>query len=390
MVLLFQKSFVYNERAVAMQFINTSKELFYGDRYFKEHVMAEDFEYRAHKRELSPFFAERGFKVSMMYNDYYSRLSGIVSDRYLSMDLYYMYILPSLNRRDMQKAYADKNAYSKLFDDVPQPVTIVRNRNGFFFDDQDNPLSIQDALMKSLNQADCIIKPTVETGDGVGVERFDSTTIERIKEQFVAYRCDFIVQKFLVQHPEMARLNPSSLNSMRLMTYRSNDGTIHFLSGKTFLRVGGKGSCKDNVSAGGGMMHVDDDGSVRDRVVRYKSMRLSSLKSEFGIDHFKVPNFDGAIEMVMQLHRRIWYCDLLGWDVAIREDGMPTFVEMNVVPACESIQQGSGPLFENILLDEVVNRVSCVKKSTAMFSINRFRPGFDYLLQIGGEEVHVN
>ena len=54
-------------------FINTSKELFYGDRYFREHVAPENFDYRAHKKELSPYFAQYGFKVSMMYNDFTAR-----------------------------------------------------------------------------------------------------------------------------------------------------------------------------------------------------------------------------------------------------------------------------------------------------------------------------
>ena len=91
------------------QFINTNKEYYWGDWYFKEHVMADNFNYKAHKKELSPYYEQHGFKVSMMFDDYFSSLSGIHSDRYLSMDVYYFYVIPALNRHDFKDAYLDKN-----------------------------------------------------------------------------------------------------------------------------------------------------------------------------------------------------------------------------------------------------------------------------------------
>ena len=75
-------------------YINSNKEYYWGDWYFKSHVMPADFDYKARKKELSPFYGERGFKVSMMFADYYSRLNGIFSDRYLPMDVYYFYVIP--------------------------------------------------------------------------------------------------------------------------------------------------------------------------------------------------------------------------------------------------------------------------------------------------------
>ena len=155
-------------------FINTSKELFYGDRYFREHVAPENFDYRAHKKELSPYFAQYGFKVSMMYNDYYQKLNGIISDRYISMDLYYMYILPCLNRRDMQTAYTDKNIYSILFPEILQPETVVKNVNGIFYSGGGGIISDEEALKICKDSGECIIKPTVSTANGDGVSLYKS------------------------------------------------------------------------------------------------------------------------------------------------------------------------------------------------------------------------
>ena len=374
-----------------MPFINTVKERFYGDRYFKEHVMAPEFDWRAHKKELSEYHAARGFGVSMMYDDYYSRLNGIPSDRYVSMDLYYFHIVPCLNRRAMQLAYADKNAYGELFRDEAQPETVVRNRNGFYQNPAERPVTEEEAVDACLAAGECIIKPSVETGEGMGVELLDTESAAAVASEFRRRGRDFIVQKRLIQHEVLARLNPTSLNSMRIMTYRGLDGEVRVLSGKTFLRVGGEGAVKDNVGAGGRMMRVWGDGRVEDRVLRYKSLEYCSLIQSFGTgEELRIPNYDAAEVMAKRLHGKVWYCDLLGWDIAIGADGNPVFIEMNVVPACESVQQGCGPIFEGGILDEIMERAACVKKSNAEFSVNRFRPGFDHLLQIGGEEIVVH
>ena len=76
----------------------------------------------------------------------------------------------------------------------------------------------------------------------------------------------------------MQRVNPTSLNSMRLYTYRRLDGTYEFLYPFATLRFGGKGAIKDNVSQGGGTCLIHPDGLVDDRVYRFKSMDVSSLK----------------------------------------------------------------------------------------------------------------
>ena len=112
------------------EYINTKSELFYGDRYFKGEVLPEGYKLGPNRKVASPYFASKGFFVSQAYSDYYSQLTGIKSDKYISMDLYYFYIIPCLNRREFVRAYADKNNYSLFFNGVNQPETVIKNRNG--------------------------------------------------------------------------------------------------------------------------------------------------------------------------------------------------------------------------------------------------------------------
>ena len=51
--------------------------------------------------------------------------------KYVPLGLYYADILPLMNDRSVTKAYADKNFTERLFPDVLQPKSIVKNINGF-------------------------------------------------------------------------------------------------------------------------------------------------------------------------------------------------------------------------------------------------------------------
>ena len=348
------------------QFINTNKEYYWGDWYFKSHVMSPGFDYKAHKRELSAYYQDRGFKVSMMFDDYFSHFNGIHSDRYLSMDLYYFYVIPALNRYDFINAYLDKNFYSVLFPEVCQPVAVVKNIHGHYYHN-DEELTIDQAVdVVSQHGGELIIKPTVETCNGDGVEQIDTIDVSELKALFQHYNLNFIVQEKVKQHPEVQRVNPTSLNTMRLYTYRSLDGSINFLYPYAMLRYGGKGAIKDNTSKGGGTCLIDKDGHVDDRVFRFQNDEVSSLYRETGVKGLVIPNFKLVIETLLKMHKQLPYFDFVGWDVTVLPDGNPLLIEYNLVPAIEGPQLMAGPMFAEHI-DEVIDRachVDCSKVQT--------------------------
>ena len=354
------------------QYINSNKEYYWGDWYFKDHVMALGFDYKAHKKELSQYFAERGFKVSMMFADYFSRLNGIDSDRYLSMDLYYFYVIPALNRYDFKDAYLDKNIYSMLFPDVKQPVSVVKNMHGLFYING-NEVTLEQAV-NAVCAADgeLIIKPTVETCNGEGIDQLQGLDAEGVKALFEHYGINFTVQQKVKQHPDLQQVNPTSLNSMRLYTYRRVDGTYAYLYPFAHLRFGGKGAIKDNVSQGGGTCLINEDGTVDDRVYRFKSMTVASLKQETGVEKLTIPNYQGVIDTLLKMHRRLPYFDFVGWDVTVLPDGEPLLIEFNLVPSVEGPQMMAGPMF-GTYLDEVIERARRVECS----KMQAFKKVFD-------------
>lgn len=364
-------------------FINTKKEIFFGDSYFKQVCGECGFDWRLHKKELAPYFAERDFSVSGMYSAYYSHFNGLTSDRYMSMDLYFFYALPCLNKRNYMRAYGDKNNYEWLFPGVRQPQTVLKRRNGFYYAPSEDRVSSVEAESILANvKGDCIVKPAIESGSGKGVELLDKT---QLPTQLNRIGPDLIVQRKVRQHMAMAQLNPSSLNTMRLLTYRDLSGTIHFMHDQSFLRIGGAGMIKDNVGAGcgAGLCLVRDDGTVGDVIVGHCTLNRGSMERDHGVRDFRVPNMASAIDFVKTLHKRIHYLDFIGWDIAIAEDGSPMFIELNTLPDVYGNQSVSGPMFGK-WLDEVMDRIASVQKISGSYDVNVFRGGYDYIQQIEG------
>lgn len=365
------------------EFINTVPEINWGFMYFKEHVMPPEFDYRAKRKEISPYFAKYGFKVSMMYGDFFSRFNGIESDHYPSMDLVYFYMMPCLCRHDFMWAYCDKNLFSEFFHDVPQPETVIKCWNGIFYDDCRHQIDRKTAAQLCLREeGNCIIKPTVETCNGNGVTFLQKGSPDAIQAQFDHYGVNFTVQRQLIQHPLLAKLNPSSFNTYRILTYRDVSKKVHFLKDISHIRIGGRGSARDNLSSGGVACHIRPDGTLVDACTRYLKMETFSMKAEYGVENFRVPNFKDAVDFALQLHERLPYFDMIGWDIGIQPDGKPVFIEYNVIPGVEGPQTIAGPLFGEFE-DEVMDRVKSVQREKVMYSRRYWSNGFDHKLRIG-------
>lgn len=373
------------------QYINSKAERFGANRRFRSDIMSKDFDFRAHMREISPYFDRRGFYVSMMNAAFYSAVNGIVSDRYLSADLYFLYIVPCLNRMEFRKAYCDKSFYPVLFRGVRQPETVVRFASGRFFDGEGRCVDRASAEKLCLQEPGrLIVKPSIDSGEGVGVDLADPSEEGSVTRAVEAHLKDagFVVQRFLNQHELMAKLNPTSLNTMRLFTYRRPGGELVPIKKQNFIRVGGKGAWRDNVSTGGGFAHIADDGGVCDTVFGGLSTRNRTFSEAFGMEAFRLPFYDKAVDFVLDLHSRLPYFDSIGWDVAVAEDGEPVLVEYNLDANLRSAQIVGGPMYGEYI-DEVMDRVSRVTHKKIGCQLNIFDYGYDQFVQIEGPEHEV-
>lgn len=157
---------------------------------------------------------------------------------------------------------------------------------------------------------------------GVGVQKIDGTS----KNTNILYRelqsryNQCLLEQVIDQDPEMAALNISSVNTVRLPTFMNKSG-FHVL--KPCLRIGRSGAIVDNAGCGGIICVIDEKTGII----------LSNGVDECGIEYaihpdnghplkgWKVPRWNELIEFAQKVHNTISYYPYVGWDFALTKNG---------------------------------------------------------------------
>lgn len=141
----------------------------------------------------------------------------------------------------------------------------------------------------------------------------------------------FLLQDFVVQHEEMSRLHPQSINTIRLVTVRSlKDGCLHVMP--SIMRIGAGDSVVDNTSQGGLAVGINLESGYLKKFGFYKPKYGTKVTehpdSHIVFEDFKIPFFEEAVRQAKLMHSMLPDIHSIGWDIAIGEDG-PIFIEGN-------------------------------------------------------------
>lgn len=334
-------------------------------RMLKKNEMSPDFPCKEYERKKNPYFKKWGFNVSQLDAAYYGAVSGVKADYYVTRSMAVHYIYPYLDRYDFVPAYMDKNVQKSLLRlpdssiDVMTTEDVVYNSNGVYYAGDGREISETEAIdiLQSYGEA-TILKPSVETYGGHGVQKVPAgLDAVGYKSLFKQYRKDFIFQRLVQQHPVMSQFNPTSVNTLRVVTYRKPNRERKILY--SCVRYGGEGSVMDNVCSGGGFTGIDiETGKLRDRK-RYCYLTTSIPALSNSIPN-EIPYWKQIKEVALALHGRLPQLDIIGWDFAISPEGKPVLIEFNPRPGV-GLQVAVGPMFSKEDLDELMAHVSKVK-----------------------------
>lgn len=299
-----------------------------------------------------------GHKVPPYWHEYFSSRNGLFSVKYLPSTVHHLEVVYRLNYFDFRMAYVDKGLYDTFFADVNRPTTIVKNINGYFYDGH-RSIKKEDALAYCENLSGAVIKPTLGGMRGQGVLAFST---ERgvtdkgisVEQLFSDYKVNFIVQEKARQHEAMSLLNPTSLNTIRVLTYRDqNDIYVIY----AIARIGKKGQLVDNLSAGGIFADINlSTGCIADYGFGDNTEnKIPTTDVGTPLANYRIPSFENVISLAKDLHTRLPYFNIIAWDFGIDEFGNPLFIEWNRNPDIFS-QTAHGPAFGD-MTDEILQRV---------------------------------
>ena len=140
----------------------------------------------------------------------------------------------------------------------------------------------------------------------------------------------FVCEGYISQHPEMNKLNNTSVNTVRITTFYDCD-KVNFV-GAT-IRIGRSGNCVDNLKHGGIGANIDlETGVVYTSGYDYEGKEfLTHPDSGTQIKGFKIPNWSNVLEIVTKSAEICKECPILGWDIAVTPDSA-VLVEANNRP----------------------------------------------------------
>lgn len=148
---------------------------------------------------------------------------------------------------------------------------------------------------------------------------------------------NYAVEDALIQHPEMNKLCPDCVNTLRIVTLSSEEKGILVLY--VILRIGFGGKPVDNISGGGMYTRLYGD-KLTHPAFCDKTAQQYYVHPQTGTNliHFKIPYYEEALALAIKAAESVKdKLGYIGWDIAITVNG-PAIVESNDLPGYDMCQ----------------------------------------------------
>lgn len=199
-------------------------------------------------------------------------------------------------------------------------------------------------IIKQKNIKQCVIKVSQDSAHGQGVIVCYDITIEGEECKLTRYDGTFVelrsilendpllFESLVKQNSQFSSFNSSSVNTVRMMTALYPDNSVKLYA--AFIKIGRSGSDVDNAGSGGNVDCAIDITSGR----LYNVLEFNSWEDIKSITHHPdsktqiegcyIENWEAIVKQVCDYQARIPQLKVIGWDIAITDDG-PIVIEIN-------------------------------------------------------------
>lgn len=277
------------------------------------------------------------------YDKNISPLSYRIFSRYIGSDINILpmevcvnLIEPILTPNNLASFYCDKNSFGLLYRKECMPQTFVYNINGKYYNGDYN--TIKGDIDSYILSDEVIIKPSLESsGRGVMLFRKKDNLFINMDNEILSlsylnrvYKKDFLIQECFTQSDYLSQFNPSSLNTLRISTYRDvKTGEFSYL--RAFLRIGATGSIVDNAHAGGRFIGIDDNGKLGNYLCDQFGVKYILHNGiDFSQNEFVIPNYEDVKKFSIEVSKKFIHHSLLALDIILDKNNNPKLLEVNI------------------------------------------------------------
>jgi hypothetical protein len=297
-----------------------------------------------------------GSKSNIKWYKVYASINGIDSPEYISEIDYYNKVELILNNRAFSEAYCDKNSYHRYIDCTILPDIYLRNIHGVYYTSNYTVIngfdSVDDYIPGRYDKF--IVKSAVDSGGGKGVELFRKIDNHYMNSKGIiltknylekTFRRNFIIQEYINQHEYFYNLNASSVNTIRVLTYRSVKSNEIILL-QSVLRVGQPGAIVDNQASGGIACGINSKGELNHFAINKSGAIFHEIN---GLPISEIPpvyKYEELAEYAIDIASKNYYHRLIGFDFCVDYNGKIKLIELNNRNnEINFYQMNNGPLF---------------------------------------------
>ena len=231
-------------------------------------------------------------------------------------------IVRRMNPKEYWHLFDDKAQFNELFKEwIPRKWLLIGEKTD------------PEALFALCRNNTQLIGKPLEGSSGQGIKKYLAEDWKDGPEAFLKTLKDDgigILEEIVIQHPKMASLCPTSVNTCRIATLMGDkqQGIVC-----AFLRIG-NGKVMDNVDCGGMAARIDLDSGKLLTVGADKQGNtfIKHPMTNTSIVGFTIPFWEEAKAMCLKAAEKVPQMRFIAWDVAITEKG-PTFIEGNSFPS---------------------------------------------------------
>lgn len=249
-----------------------------------------------------------------------------------------------------------KEYYSYFYDKIKFNNTFKEFINRDFLDLKNS--SLNDFKKFCKKHTTIMVKPVDATG-GNGIFKLDMTgmDIEQVYNELLESGRT-LIEEYVVQHDDMNKLCPSSVNTLRIVTLRKNNKTHIMLR---VIRIGDGLHDVDNFHSGGMYSYFNEDGVIICPAMdRENKIYTKHPVTKTKIEGFKIPYYKEAINLAIEASKKVPQVTYVGFDIAITNKG-PILIEGNETPGYDVYQskmcmnknkEGMKPKFDAIIYEK--------------------------------------
>lgn len=298
-------------------------------------------------KEHLDLYRPLNWRINTEWYKYFTLVRQKESVEILPEDIWHICLEPVLNQRSYAKAFNDKNLYDQTSYCHLFPKTYFHVIRGVVYTHDYRQISHDEAEKRLKQISSFVIKKTIDSGGGKGVGFYQQSSNDPIslKNILKKHGPDVIVQETVQQHPWFKKFNPDSINTIRVVTYRSvKDENVYVL--QTLLRMGKPGSNVDNQSSGGIACGIDEHGKINDWGCDKLSCKFFSSNSTVFSEVGFIPNFHELKQICIDIASKRYHERVLVFDTWRDEDNKIRLLEINNINiGIEDLQKNNGPMF---------------------------------------------